>query len=41
MTGEFGAEAYTLNIDNKMTGGPQGDMSMKGIMSARRIGECS
>jgi len=41
MTGEFGAEAYTLNIDNNMTGGPQGDMSRKGIMSARRIGECS
>lgn len=41
MDGEYGAEAYRMDMDMNSTGGPQGDMAMKGAITARRIGECS
>lgn len=41
MNGEYGVEAYRLNMDMNATGGEQGEMNMKGTVSARRIGDCS
>lgn len=40
MDGEYGAEAYRLDMDMNSTGGAQGDMNMKGAITARRIGDC-
>ena len=40
MDGEFGAESFTLTMDNQVSGTPAGDMSMKGTVTGRRIGDC-
>ncbi len=40
MEGEYGAESFELDVDTQMSGGPQGEMSMKGTVSGRRIGDC-
>ena len=40
MEGQFGADSYTLAIDGKVTGMPTGDVTMKGTISGRRIGDC-
>lgn len=44
MDGEFGADSYTLTLDNQVSGipGMPGEgMSMKGTMEAKRIGDCA
>lgn len=40
MDGEFSEDAYSLQFENLTTGTPMGDMSMKGRMNARRLGDC-
>lgn len=40
MKGSFAAESYTMDIEQKMTGMPTGDMSMKGRVEAKRVGDC-
>ncbi len=40
MDGAMHGDNYTLNIDNRVSGMPGGDMTMKGTFTARRIGEC-
>jgi len=40
MNGEFGEDEYTMAMDNTVSGTPMGDMTMKGTMTARRIGDC-
>lgn len=44
MDGTFGADSYSLTMDNTVSGipGMPGDgMSMKGTMEAKRIGDCA
>jgi len=44
MDGEFGAQAYTLTMDNEVSLGQSmggQTMTMKGTMSASRIGDCN
>ncbi len=40
MEGSFAKESYTMNIEQKMTGMPTGDMSLKGKIEAKRLGDC-
>ena len=40
MDGEFGADSFSLSMDNTMSGGPTGDVTMKGTVSGRRLGDC-
>ncbi len=40
MTGTFGEDEYSMEMDNKVSGTPMGDMTMKGKMTARRLGDC-
>ncbi|MEM1133417.1 MAG: DUF3617 domain-containing protein [Pseudomonadota bacterium] len=41
MDGTFEADGYAMDIDQKMTGSPAGDMSMKGRIESKRIGDCA
>ena len=41
MQGEFEDDAYSLEMENRITGMPIGDMTMKGRVMARRLGDCS
>ncbi|WOE75798.1 DUF3617 domain-containing protein [Alterisphingorhabdus coralli] len=40
MEGTMEAESYTMNIEQTMTGGPTGDMKMKGTVEGKRVGDC-
>ena len=43
MDGEFGEDSYALAMETEVTdvpGMPGGGMTMKGTMSAKRIGDC-
>ena len=40
MQGQFAADSFELDIDNTVSGTPMGDMSMKGTVSGRRVGDC-
>ena len=40
MDGTFKSDGYTMNMEQKITGAPSGDMSMKGQITANRIGVC-
>lgn len=40
LDGEFGAEAYSMKLETNVTGGDAGNMSMKGTLTARRLGDC-
>lgn len=40
MDGSFAEDSYTMNIEQQMTGMPTGDMTLKGKIDARRIGDC-
>lgn len=40
MDGEFGADRFTLKMDNTVSGGQMGDVKMKGTISGRRLGDC-
>lgn len=40
MKGEFAKDSYVMDIEQKMTGMPTGDMSLKGKIEAKRIGDC-
>ncbi|MBB3033905.1 DUF3617 domain-containing protein [Alteriqipengyuania lutimaris] len=40
MDGEFGEDSFTLSMDNTVSGTPGGDVTMKGTVSGRRIGDC-
>ena len=40
MDGEFSEESFTLTMDNTMSGTQAGDVTMKGTVSGKRIGDC-
>lgn len=40
MDGEFGAESFTLTMDNAISGTQAGDVTMKGKVTGKRIGDC-
>ncbi len=40
MDGEFGSDSFELQLDNTVTGSPAGDVTMKGTISGKRIGDC-
>tara|TARA_E500000305_G_scaffold103455_1_gene98975 strand:- start:736 stop:1032 length:297 start_codon:yes stop_codon:yes gene_type:complete len=40
MTGKFGEDEYSMEMNNTVSGTPMGDMVMKGKMTARRLGDC-
>jgi len=40
MQGEFSSNGYVMNIDQEMSGMPTGDMSLKGKIDAKRLGDC-
>ncbi|WP_461496265.1 DUF3617 domain-containing protein [Pyruvatibacter sp.] len=40
MDGEFGEESFTLTMDNTVSGTQAGDVSMKGTVTGRRLGDC-
>jgi Protein of unknown function (DUF3617) len=40
MEGSFGADSYTMNMDQKTEGLPTGAMAMKGKVEGKRIGDC-
>lgn len=40
MDGDFGEESFTLTMDNRISGTQAGDVTMKGTVSGRRIGDC-
>jgi len=40
LEGEFSDDSYTLDIDGTFAGGPTGDVTMKGTISGKRIGDC-
>ncbi len=40
MDGEFGAEKFTLSMDNSVTGGQMGKVRIKGTVTGRRLGDC-
>ncbi len=40
MDGEFAADSFTLTMDNKVTGTQAGDVTMKGTVTGKRIGDC-
>jgi len=40
LEGSFAKDSYTMNIEQQMTGMPTGDMTLKGKIDAKRIGDC-
>jgi Protein of unknown function (DUF3617) len=40
MSGSFGAESYTMTMDQKTEGLPTGAMTMKGKIEGKRVGDC-
>jgi hypothetical protein len=40
MDGSFAKEIYTMTMDQKSGGTPMGDLTMKGKVEGKRIGEC-
>jgi len=40
MNGSFGADSYAMDVEQKMTGMPMGDIHLKGKIEAKRIGDC-
>jgi len=40
LDGQFGVDTYTLTIDGNVSGGPGGEVNMKGTISGKRIGDC-
>jgi Protein of unknown function (DUF3617) len=40
MQGRFQAESYSMTMDQKMSGSPMGEMSMKGKIEGKRLGDC-
>ncbi len=40
MNGAMHGDSFTMDIDNRVSGVPSGDMTMKGTVTGRRIGEC-
>jgi hypothetical protein len=40
MEGSFAAESYSMTMDQKMSGSPMGELTMKGKIEGKRVGEC-
>ncbi|KPM18430.1 DUF3617 domain-containing protein [Citromicrobium bathyomarinum] len=40
MDGKFGDESFTLTMDNRISGTRAGDVTMKGTVTGKRIGDC-
>lgn len=40
MNGSFAKESYTMTMEQKSGGTPMGDLTMKGKIEGKRIGEC-
>lgn len=40
MDGKFGADAYTLTLEQSTEGTPMGKVTMKGKMEGKRVGDC-
>jgi hypothetical protein len=40
MDGSFGAEQYSMKMEQTMEGLPTGPVTMKGMITGRRLGEC-
>ncbi len=40
MEGSFAAETYSMTMEQKTSGTPMGDMTMKGRIEGKRIGDC-
>lgn len=40
MEGSFAAETYSMKMEQKTSGTPMGDMTMKGRIEGKRIGDC-
>tara|TARA_B100000678_G_scaffold287671_2_gene294680 strand:- start:342 stop:905 length:564 start_codon:yes stop_codon:yes gene_type:complete len=41
MDGAFAKDKFTLTMDQKISGTPAGDVSMKGTVTGKRIGDCA
>jgi hypothetical protein len=40
MDGTFGEDSYNMNMEQKVSGTPVGDMTMKGQIQGKRLGDC-
>lgn len=40
MDGSFAGDSYTMNMEQKTSGTPMGEMKMKGRIEGKRIGDC-
>jgi hypothetical protein len=40
MEGSFQAESYSMTMEQKASGTPMGEMTMKGKIDGKRLGDC-
>ena len=41
MDGKFGRDSFTMTMSNVVSGSENGDVTMKGTISGKRIGDCA